>query len=163
MCLINASQYATNFVSLLSQLISQSSSINSTRSWLWGLTVYITIDSCFNFDVQQVQVQRLWVSEVTNWSSDHRLELPFDDAWRTIWVGDVTHRCVSGRLVGVGCHLYDIVTSYDREKAWKSTEDVQNPVVRWKLQCWDSDCLGGAYMYSPDYTRNVQGAAPRLA
>ena len=118
MCLINASQYATNFVSLLSQLISQSSSINSTRSWLWGLTVYITIDSCFNFDVQQVQrVQRLWVSEVTNWSSDHRLELPFDDAWRTIWVGDVTHRCVSGRLVGVGCHLYDIVTSYDRGKA----------------------------------------------
>ena len=54
--------------------------------------------------------------EVTNWSSDHRLELPFDDG--------------------------------------------QNPVVRWKLQCWDSDCLGGAYMYSPDYTRNVQGGRP---
>ena len=32
-------------------------------------------------------------------------------------------------------------------------------MVRWQLHCEDSDCLGGAYMYSPDYTRNVQGRA----
>lgn len=43
-------------------------------------------------------------------------------------------------------------------------DDEQNPVVRWQLHCEDSDCLGGAYMYSPDYTRNVQGgkSSPRL-
>ncbi|CAK9093881.1 unnamed protein product [Durusdinium trenchii] len=58
--------------------------------------------------------------EVTNWASDHRLELPYDD--------------------------------------------VQNPVVRWQLRCWGPSCMEGAYIFSPDYTQNVQGGLsfPRL-
>ncbi|CAE7617205.1 unnamed protein product [Symbiodinium natans] len=63
-------------------------------------------------------LRMLW--QITNWASDHRLELPF--------------------------------------------EDPANPVFRWKLRCWSSSCSGPAYIYSPDYTRDVAGgkASPCL-